>query len=79
MQLSLFRAGDAAKSGRNETPAGTVRHGGRSRFQRRGCKSGDVLWRHDLGQVVTWELDGGTIIGYHDFGHVDPVCQVQPV
>jgi hypothetical protein len=25
---------------------------------------------HISGQVVTWELDGGTQIGYHDFGIV---------
>ncbi len=33
-------------------------------------RSGDIVWRHVGGQVVTWELDGGTQIGYHDFGVV---------
>jgi hypothetical protein len=27
-----------------------------------------------VGQVITWELNGGSIIGYDDFGTVDPVC-----
>jgi hypothetical protein len=38
----------------------------------------DILWRHDSGLVITWKLDGGSIIGYHGFGTVDPIWQVQP-
>ncbi len=38
----------------------------------------DILWRHDSGLPITWELDGGSIIGYHAFPTVDPVWQIQP-
>ena len=38
----------------------------------------DILWRHDSGLPITWELDGGSIIGYHAFPVVDPVWQIQP-
>jgi hypothetical protein len=37
----------------------------------------DILWRHDSGLPIFWELDGGAIIGYHTFGTVDPVWQIQ--
>ena len=30
----------------------------------------DIFWRHDSGQLVCWEVDDGTIIGYNDYGHV---------
>jgi Asp-tRNA(Asn)/Glu-tRNA(Gln) amidotransferase A subunit family amidase len=42
-----------------------------------GMGRSDILWRHDSGLPITWELDGGSIIGYHVFPVVDPVWQVQ--
>jgi Domain of unknown function (DUF4394)/FG-GAP-like repeat len=30
----------------------------------------DIFFRHDSGQLVAWEVDDGTIIGYNDYGHV---------
>jgi hypothetical protein len=31
------------------------------------------LWRHDTGAVTIRELNGSSIIGYHNFGNVEPV------
>jgi hypothetical protein len=30
----------------------------------------DIFWRHDSGQLVSWEVDDGAIIGYNHYGHV---------
>jgi RTX calcium-binding nonapeptide repeat (4 copies)/FG-GAP-like repeat len=41
-----------------------------------GDGDGDVLWRHDQGQVVTWEMEGGNYLVNHNLGVVGTTWQI---
>jgi hypothetical protein len=36
----------------------------------------DVLWRHDQGDVMTWEMENGAVVADHDFGVVPNAWQI---
>jgi hypothetical protein len=36
----------------------------------------DILWRHDQGDVMTWEMENGAVAADHDFGAVANAWQI---
>ena len=37
----------------------------------------DILWRHDDGKVVTWEMEASALVQNHNFGIVSNAWQIQ--
>ena len=37
----------------------------------------DILWRHDDGTVVIWEMNGGALASTHNFGVVSNGWQIR--
>ena len=37
----------------------------------------DILWRHDAGEVVTWEMQGGALVRTHSHGVFPTAWQIQ--
>jgi hypothetical protein len=37
----------------------------------------DLLWRHNNGQVVTWDMEGGGLLRTHNFGVVSTEWQIR--
>ncbi len=44
-----------------------------------GDGKSDILWRHESGPLLTWEVDGGTIFETHFLGGVDNSYSVDAV
>ena len=41
-----------------------------------GNGTADVLWRHDLELIITWDINHGDITGYHAIGPTNPADEI---
>jgi Domain of unknown function (DUF4394) len=44
-----------------------------------GDGKSDILWRHESGALLSWELDAGTILDTHSLGSVDNAYRVDEI